>query len=224
MARTPFPPAEYDKLMRSTVPFYQEIHQQTLEVVRAYMNRRPVRWLEVGCGTGAFGEKILKSDCNVQELILSDNCTKMLGYAQERLANATGPIQFRELDTMRLPYCAEFDVITALFVHHYLQPQDRAEATRQCYNALQKGGLFLTVENICPRTLDCKKINLLRWQQFQVERGRTIDEAKEHVGRFGKDYHPITVLEHLNLMQEIGFHTVEVFWLSYLQAGFLGIK
>jgi tRNA (cmo5U34)-methyltransferase len=42
--------------------------------------------------------------------------------------------------------------------------------------------------------------------------------------RFDTAYFPITVDEHLQLLKACGFETAELFWYSYMQAGFYGIK
>jgi tRNA (cmo5U34)-methyltransferase len=38
------------------------------------------------------------------------------------------------------------------------------------------------------------------------------------------EYFPITVEEHLDLLRNCGFGAVEMFWYSYMQAGFYCIK
>lgn len=42
--------------------------------------------------------------------------------------------------------------------------------------------------------------------------------------RFKHKYFPITIGEHLNLLKRVGFRVAELFWLSYMQAGFYAIK
>jgi tRNA (cmo5U34)-methyltransferase len=48
--------------------------------------------------------------------------------------------------------------------------------------------------------------------------------AEKHTKRFNSEYFPITVKEHLELLKETGFQTVELFWRSHVQAGFYAIK
>ena len=50
------------------------------------------------------------------------------------------------------------------------------------------------------------------------------NEVKEHLERFDAEYFSIAVEEHLKLLRETGFKTVELFWYSYMQAGFYCIK
>jgi len=45
-----------------------------------------------------------------------------------------------------------------------------------------------------------------------------------HLKRFDLDYFPIKADEHRSLLEKTGFRIVEMFWMSYMQAGFYGIK
>jgi tRNA (cmo5U34)-methyltransferase len=54
--------------------------------------------------------------------------------------------------------------------------------------------------------------------------GKSQEEVDKHLARFGVEYFPITIEDHLKLLKETGFKNVELFWCSYMQAGFYGIK
>jgi len=51
-----------------------------------------------------------------------------------------------------------------------------------------------------------------------------MESSREHVGRYGKDYYPISISEHMEVMKAGGFNVVEILWVSYMQVGLLGIK
>lgn len=114
--------------------------------------------------------------------------------------------------------------MTAVMAHHYLHREQRRTATRKCYEALKPGGIYIAFENIVPDSLAGKEIGLGRWENYQINNGKTKAVAEKHISRFGKEYFPITISEHLTLLKECGFQTMEILWLSYLQAGFYGIK
>jgi len=61
-------------------------------------------------------------------------------------------------------------------------------------------------------------------QRFQMERGKSAGATASHIKRFGVEYFPVTVEEHISLLRETGFKIVELLWFSYLQAGFYAIK
>jgi len=48
--------------------------------------------------------------------------------------------------------------------------------------------------------------------------------VENHLKRFNVEYFPINIEEHLSLLRKSGFSVVEMFWYSYMQAGFYCIK
>ena len=61
-------------------------------------------------------------------------------------------------------------------------------------------------------------------RNFNYIKVKTVKEVDAHIQRFGVEYFPITISEHLRLLKECGFSTVEILWVSYMQAGFYAIK
>jgi tRNA (cmo5U34)-methyltransferase len=115
-------------------------------------------------------------------------------------------------------------VITAIQAHHYLQPPERRRAVEACYRVLAGGGLFITFENVAPRTRSGIRLGLERWKHFQIQQGRSPEVVAQHLNRFDTRYFPITVDQHLELLAEVGFRMLELFWFSQMQAGFYGLK
>lgn len=213
----------YDAKILQTIPFYQEIHRQVLELVRTAFPDQAVSWLDTGCGTGLLAKQAVQQGL-VSRLSLCDPSPFMLEQAKEKLSDSPVPVTFVPSSTQELFYHEEFQVVTAIQAHHYLDRETRLLATKRCWEALQPGGLFLTVENMAPLTETGKTLNLRRWEQFQINRGKTPEDAKAHIDRYGKEYFPISLLDHLDVLHQAGFQTAEVFWLSYLQVGLFGIK
>jgi len=116
------------------------------------------------------------------------------------------------------------DVITAIQSHHYLSLDERYHAIKSCYNNLNENGVYLAFENIRPLTKKGTEIGKEYWKKFQISKGKTVEEAENHIKRFDVEYFPITIEEHLSLLRKIGFSAVEIFWYSYMQAGFYCIK
>lgn len=213
----------YEKQILQTIPYYQEIQQQIIELVRTKFSNKPVAWLDTGCGTGTLARSALQQ-VKLSRLALSDPSSFMLEQAKAALADAELPVAFVDSPSQELFYHEEFQVVTAMLSHHYLDGETRLLATRRCYDALTEGGIFLTVENMAPLTEKGKELNLQRWEQFQRLHGKSPEAAKEHIARYGKNYFPLSLPEHLEVLHQAGFHTAEVFWLSYLQIGLFGIK
>jgi len=214
---------EYDSKIEKTIPCYKNIHEQALNLVRVY-NNKPKNWLDTGCGTAIMAGKILSSFPDLR-LVLADPSRDMLDIAGNKLVEHQNQISIIEAATQDLMETEHsFDVITAIMCHHYLDTATRATATENCFQMLDKGGIYITFENILPASEMGIKLGLQRWKDFQMESGKSEQDAALHVARFGKEYYPITIEEHLQLLRKTGFTCAEVLWASFMQAGFYAIK
>jgi tRNA (cmo5U34)-methyltransferase len=223
---TPHAAGRYDAEVTRTIPFYDQFHSQTIDLVRVVLPRVSV-WLDTGCGTGSLVEQALPFFPGTR-FLLADPSIAMLDIARGTFAGSS-PERVCLLDAMATERLAGNvpgtpQVITAIQCHHYGDEQARKAATDACFRLLESGGLYITFENIRPDTERGREIGLDRWCAFQREAGRQDREVEEHRLRFGKSYFPITVTDHLDLLRASGFGVAEVFWLSHMQAGFYAIK
>lgn len=221
---TPYNADVYEEGMSKTIPFYDEIYSQTINLVRCV---RPdvESWLDTGCGTGSLVARSFRVFKKTKYLI-ADPSMDMLTKAREALKNipaeqlqVIGNVGTEELPNIKSP-----QVITAILSHHYFNKTEREHATKKCFNLLDEGGLYVSFENIYPLTEDGKDIGLYSWKQFQISKGKSEKEANEHIRRYGISFFPITLEEHLLILRNSGFRVVELFWFSHLQAGLYAIK
>ncbi len=216
-----FSSTEYDKKIKQTLPYYEDFYAQTIELVKTACGHK-VSWLDVGCGTGKMGRAAFDSGIVLDRFVFTDSSEEMIGISRERFKSTD--VEFHVCDARELPFVTEFDVVTAIQVFHYFHPGDRRQAVKRCYDALKENGLFISFENIAPFTADGKAINLKKWKRYQNEHGKTEEESRKHIERYGISYFPITLEEHLKVMRDCGFRTVEVLWFSNMQAGLWGRK
>jgi len=223
---TPHLPEDYDARISSVLPYYSFFHQETIRLVKSLASS-PKIWLDTGCGTGSLVNKAIEEFLDTKFLLL-DPSEGMLEQAKGKLSfYPEGKVEFLKASSTQefsQELKEKLDVITAIQCHHYLSLEDRARATRVCYNLLNEGGIYITFENIRPLTEEGITIGKRYWGSFQSSHGRSKEEIEKHLERFDTEYFPITVEEHLKLLRETGFRTVELFWYSYMQAGFYCIK
>jgi len=216
---------EYDGKIRATIPNYKYFHSETIDLVKS-INSFPEKWLDTGCGTGTLVDLALNSFQNTR-FFLADPSKEMLDIARQKLMQKeNNRVYILDSATSRDLKLTEqeFDVITAIQAHHYLDKDGRKASVENCFRMLKTGGVFITFENISPFTASGIKVGLDRWKRFQMSCGKELDEAKKHVQRFGKEYYPVTIEEHLGLLRDTGFSTVEILWVSYMQAGFYALR
>ena len=219
--KTPFRAIDYDKNVRKVIPLYDLICEQIIDLISVYCGDRPISILDTGCGSGNLGLKAFQK-LAVKELVLCDPSEDMLAVAKEKLRAAE--CTFRQIGSEGLDYSGHFDVVTAIQSHGYFDRAGREAAVMNCCNALKDGGLFICFENTAPFTEQGRDIMLDRVFSFGINAGRTPEEAAAHRARYGTDFFPLTIKEHLELLNKTGFGTAELFWHSYMQSGFYGIK
>lgn len=218
--KSAFSSTEYDRKIKQTLPYYDELYEQVIELVKLF-NHNTVRWLDIGCGTGKMGS-IAFENLELERFVFCDSSDKMIRIAKERFRCHNA--EFSICDIKKLAYANEFNVITAIQVNHYLHIDERKIALQNVYEALENNGLYISFENFAPFTDLGKTVYLEKWKRYQMKQGKNLEECESHIKRYGKDYFPISISENIELMRNCGFKAVEILWLSNMQVGLWGIK
>lgn len=219
---TPYYADCYDAHIQATIPHYREFHETAIDVVRV-AKRMPRAWLDTGCGTGNLAVLAARIFPGT-DFTLADPSETMLGQAKQATANLDRTAYIQSDSGSISSADGTFDVITAIQCHHYLERQERREAVENCYRMLEPDGIYISFENIRPATATGEGIALERWADYQRAKGKPEKEVRDHIARFDTKYFPITITQHIELLQTVGFSAVETIWLSYMQAGFYAVK
>lgn len=220
--RSAFRADEYEEKIDQTLPCREEIYRQIIGLAAAAVSGSP-KWLDVGCGTGRMAEMI-PGQFKVEQFVFCDESEAMIDIVKSKSFSGIGRKEYMIQPAEELDRQDFFDVVTAVQVNHYAKGEKRLRIMKKGYQALKKDGIYITVDNFAPDTEAGKVLALKRWMKYQTDRGKTPQEAQRHLERYGVSYFPLTLSEQLAAMKSCGFHTVEVFWLSYLQVGMFGIK
>ena len=213
--------SDYDKEVIKTIPYYDFFHVETINLVKS-ISRHPQKWLDTGCGTGNLIEKALK-EFPKHKFYLADPSDEMLMICKKKFNSQQIEI-VGKYDTVNIKIDFKMDIISAIQSHHYMNFKDRKKATKNCFDLLNDNGLYVTFENIKPDSSFGIENGLKRWGDYLIKKGRQKQDVENHKNRFDKNYFPIKISEHLELMRHTGFRVVELFWMSNMQAGFYGIK
>ena len=209
----------YDKHIEDVLPFYSQYHEQIIDLVNTYKQDA----IDSGCGTGSLAKKVLEKRKNVR-FTLSDPSESMLQEAEKKLDAKENKIKFINMASHQFEFEEEFDIITAVQCHHYYTKDERKKALLKCYRALRKDGIFLCFENIKMSSEISDALAMKRWIKFLQKHGNSQEEIQKQIDRRGVETLPITVENHLEMLNEVGFRSVDLLWVSYLQAGFFAVK
>lgn len=213
---------DYDFKINSTIPYYYNLHAETINLIKS-MDFEPKIWLDTGCGTGTLVQKAMKSFKDTK-FLLADPSEGMLNEARVKLRGKNRIKFLKPTPSHQLSLSINLDVITAIQSHHYMNKEERFNSTENCYDLLNKNGVYIVFENISPFTERGIEIGKKYWKDFQMREGKSKVETKDHIKRFNVEYFPLNVEEHLELLRSCDFKVVEIFWYSYMQAGFYCIK
>ncbi|MDR3563169.1 MAG: class I SAM-dependent methyltransferase [Negativicutes bacterium] len=220
--KTSQPAREYDDNIRKTMPFYDCFHDVTLSLIEV-VNPFPATWLDTGGGTGTLVQKAAQLFPETSYM-LADPSAEMVDIAKEKLAGVMD-CSYRVAGTEGLICAPEsFDVITAILAHHYFDAKTRRKATANCFRMMKKGGIYITFETIMPETEQGRQTGLDWWRKAQYRLGKSEVAVEKYISRFGVEFFPITLAAHLKLLRATGFASVEVMWVSGMQAAFCAIK
>ncbi len=133
----------YDRCILQRLLFAPS-HRAILRRVRASYGDRPLRILDVGCGTGVFAERIRSAHPNASVWGV-DLVAGMLAGGADRWARHSGSVQPVQGDSERLPFAAgSFDVVTCANSFHHYPNQDRAVA--EMHRVLRPGGRMMLID------------------------------------------------------------------------------
>ena len=119
-------------------------HRAIIRRIRAESANRPIRVLDVGCGTGVFAERILSAVPHAQVWGV-DLVSAMLVKGSSRWKRHSGQVVAIQGDSERLPFdSGAFDFVTcANSFHHY---PNQANAVAEMKRVLKPGGRLLLVD------------------------------------------------------------------------------
>jgi ubiquinone/menaquinone biosynthesis C-methylase UbiE len=99
-----------------------------------------LRWLDAGCGTGAFAE-VFRQLPGAAEIVAINPLPDQISYAQSR--KTTEGVQFQVVDARSMPFeSRRFDVAVFALVLHFIP--DREKAVSEMRRVVRPGGTVRT--------------------------------------------------------------------------------
>jgi len=132
---------EYDAVIRTLIPHYEELVATAGTAVGALTRPAPVV-VDLGTGSGALAQSIITARPKAR-LIGIDEDAGMLGLASRRLRGRITAIE-GNFERTAIPPC---DVISASFaLHHIRTGRRKAALYKRCHAALRRGGMLVSAD------------------------------------------------------------------------------
>jgi len=196
---------EYDAVIRTLIPHYQELISAAGAVVGTLAGRNPAV-VDLGTGTGALAARILKARPTARVTGIDEDAG-MLAMAGSRLEGRLTAIH-GNFERTPLPRC---DVVSASFALHHIRTSRRKAAVyTRCFRALRRGGLMVSADCCLAATPALQHRHREAWLMHLRKRYSAARSAA-YLRAWGKEDVYFTLDQEVTLLTEAGFGVEIVF-------------
>jgi len=192
--------ADYDASIRRFIPGYEAMLERAAEEIA---RDKPERILDLGAGTGALAEAILKRpQTGVVELVDVDG--EMLRRAASRLRRFGKRVHLRRQSfNDPLPGCDA--VAASLALHHMADMDAKTALYGRIAQALLPGGVFVNADVTMPEADPDREADYAAWAAHLAASGIDEAQAYRHFDEWSDEdaYFPLD--QELRAMREAGF-------------------
>lgn len=132
---------DYNKYYKKISHIYNDIRldapndfQMTIDIILEYTQQNKKKLLDIGCGTGKYGQALIHKGFDVVGIDKSPS----------QISEAKKVINAQEGNAIDLPYKSEsFDVCIMIMMIHHMNQKERALAFDEIYRVLKKDGVLI---------------------------------------------------------------------------------
>lgn len=217
--------ANYGQRMPDWVPDYGLVYELMLDAIVPAVAENG-RIADLGAGTGRLARRVLERYPTVQ-MTLVDFSSNMLSASLTNLADYEEQVERITADfhtpTFALP-TGQYDAIVSAFAICHGQNE---AAYRNLYqrlaNWLKPGGIFINFDHILGGSNHFTVLNAAGWADLMAP-NFTQSEIEWAVKSTYQEDSPLSLWQHLQLMDEAGLTAVDVLWKKHIFAIYAGVK
>jgi len=199
--------AEYDRVIRTYIPYYDESRGVQLDLLAAALPAAPAHLVDLGGGTGSLAEAILERFPQVS-ILVRDIDAEMLTVARGRLARFGRRVEL-DIGSFLDPLPPADAVLAAFALHHVRSLPEKTEVCRGIRRAIRPGGVFLNDDAVSgPFWLTMRD----EWAAFMAGKGFTLEQAYRNLEDWAAEDTYFSVREELKAMADGGFQAPECLW------------
>ncbi|WP_373532256.1 class I SAM-dependent methyltransferase [Vampirovibrio sp.] len=202
---------DYDQSIRKAIPPYREM----LDALLGYCFlgvEKPLRILELGCGTGNLSV-LLRALFPNARLTLVDLSPDMLKLAAVKLGAESEQLQLLQGGFMEVSFQPEsFDLVISSMALHHLRDAEKPVLYERIFQWLKPGGLFRCADEVLGVPESVHLENMRRWEIWARQNGATeadIQLWSDHAEQYDH-YAPLQA--HFQWLTTSGFQDVEAYW------------
>jgi tRNA (cmo5U34)-methyltransferase len=202
---------DYDESIRKAIPPYRDMLQALLGYC-FLAPEKPLRILELGCGTGNLSI-LLQALFPSAHLTLVDLSSDMLKLAAPKLGGETERLQLLQAGFMDVNFGDEaFDLVISSMALHHLKDNEKPVLYHRIFQWLQPGGLFRCADETLgvPESVHLENIRL--WELQAKQNGATEADIllwSDHAQQYD---HYASLGAHFQWLAASGFQDIDAYW------------
>jgi tRNA (cmo5U34)-methyltransferase len=213
---------EFDGIITRLIPGYAQMIEALVAAIPFEVST-PLRFIDLGCGTGTVAEFVLDRFPNAQATCL-DLAENMITMAQTKLMRHRR-VNYVVGDFDSLECDGQYDaVLSSLALHHLVAEDDKRRFYDRIFKALRSGGVFYNADVVLGSSDLLQALYMQRWCAFMRLNVPQEEIEAKWIPKYEAEDRPAKLTDHLAWLVESGFSEVDVIWKRYNFAVYGGSK
>lgn len=213
----------FDSHVRKSVPMYDEFHKLIVDLSDWFVEDH-TNVYDLGTSTGECIKNIYnKHKIKQINYIGVDNSLDMVNRAKENLKDTSISILKEDvtLDDFKI---SNASLITSVLMLQFIPLRKRKHIIEKVYNGLNDGGAFIIIEKIVGNNARFDEMFIELYHDMKIENGLSEKEVFSKSRAIRGAMRPNTVNENIEILKNIGFKDVDIFfkWCNFV--GFVAVK
>ncbi len=213
---------QYDSNIRNLIPHYDQMVEAVVNAI-SFNCSAAIDVIDLGCGTGTIARSV-KNTFPKARITCLDIADNMLQMAQFKLSDAPDTEYIND-DFYRFSFDKQYDVVvSSLALHHLVTPDDKSDFYKKIYSGLKSGGMLVNADSVLASTETLQNMYMQQWKSFMYKNVSEREVESKWIPKYYEEDRPASLIEHLDMLREIGFAAVDVIWKYYNYAVFAAMK
>jgi len=208
----------FDDHFKKSIPRVDVLEQNIIDLTNYFLiDNESINIYDIGCSAGRLLNKIIDRYNPKTNIIGIDREENLLKEIENK------KIMPWNLDLLKSFVLEDACIIYSIFTLQFLPIHCRLDVLKNIYNGLLDGGAFIFAEKVYSENSKVQDIFTFLYYDFKKE---NFTEQEILIKEFSlrNQMKPLTVSENINLLNKVGFKTVEVFFQQFNFMGVLCIK
>ncbi len=213
----------FDEHIDMSIPHYSTLNNNIV-ALSEYFIEGGTNIYDIGCSTGKLLKRLRderNNECiggnDVKYIGLEINKNFSKDFIQEK------NFSLIEEDLLDYDNFTNASLITSVFTLQFISQKDRKAILQKIYDGLNDGGAFIFSEKIISRSAKIENFQTFLYYTFKRQ-NFSAEEILDKEQNLRSIMKPVTLEQNMQMLKDVGFKDIDVFWRNFNFIGFVAIK